>query len=128
MVKNGDAARQAALLEVGWTTDIEGNNPSYSWYAVDEETQARYLVEAYQYAAEHWRPWVGLMSAIYLAPPNWTEEDEEYWWSIMLPNGRARPAYKELSNMAKFCGDRYIPERDENSPEAHGIVTVEPCN
>ena len=128
MVKNGDAARQAALLEVGWTTDIEGRNPDYSWYAVDEETQARYLVEAYQYATEHWRPWVGLMSAIYLAPPNWTEEDEEYWWSIMLPNGRARPAYKELSNMAKFCGDRYIPERDENSPEAHGIVTVEPCD
>ena len=128
MVANGDAARQAALLEVGWTTDVEGNNTDYSWYAVDEETQAQYLVEAYQYAADHWRPWVGLMSAIYLAPPDWTEDDEEYWWSIMMPNGRARPAYKELANMAKYCGDRYIPERDENSPEAHGLVTVEPCD
>lgn len=128
MIKNGDAARQAAVLEVGWTTDTEGHNPDYSWFAVDEQTQARYLVEAYQYAADHWRPWVGLMSAIYLAPPNWTENDEEYWWSIMLPNGRARPAYKELANMAKYCGDRYIPKRDENSPEAHGLVTVEPCN
>lgn len=128
MVANGDAARQAALLEIGWTTDTDGHNPDYAWFAVDEATQARYLVEAYQYAAEHWRPWVGLMSAIYLAPPDWTEADEEYWWSIMLPNGLARPAYKELANMEKHCGTRYIPERDENSPEARGFVTVEPCD
>jgi hypothetical protein len=128
MVANGDAARQVAILEVGWTTDIDGNDPSYSWYAVDQETQARYLVEAYQYAAEHWQPWVGLMTTIYLADFEWTEADEEYWWSIMLPNGYALPAFRGLANMAKFCGDRYIPARDENSPEARGRVTVEPCD
>ncbi len=46
MVANGDAAHQVALLEVGWTTDQQ--NPDYSWFAVDEPTQARNLVAAYR--------------------------------------------------------------------------------
>ncbi len=128
MVANGDAARQMAILEMGWTTDIDHHNPAYSWYAVDEATQARYLVEAYQYAADHWRPWVGLMSTIYLPSPDWTPDDEEYWWAIMLPNGAIRQAFKGLANMAKYCGDRVIPARESDSPEALGLVTVDPCH
>ncbi|MBZ0301427.1 MAG: cellulase family glycosylhydrolase [Anaerolineae bacterium] len=127
MVKNGDASRQAAILEVGWTTDTEGYNPNYSWFAVDEETQARYLVEAYQYAADHWRPWVGLMSTIYMADPGWTKDNEEYWWAITRPGRGIRPAYIKLANMAKYCGDRVIPARPANSPEALGLVPVDPC-
>jgi hypothetical protein len=65
MILNGDAARQMAILEVGYTTDQQ--NPIYQWHAVDEALQRDYLVTAYDYAAQHWRPWVGLMSAIYLA-------------------------------------------------------------
>lgn len=128
MVSNGDAARQVAILEVGWTTDIEGYNPNYSWFAVDADTQARYLVEAYEYAAEHWRPWVGLMSAIYMADPSWQAADEEYWWAIIGPDGRARPAFIRLANMAKYCGERVIPARAPNSPEALGRVPVDPCD
>jgi polysaccharide biosynthesis protein PslG len=128
MVANDDAARQMAILEFGWHTDTEGYNPNYSWFAVDEKTQARYLVEAYAYAAEYWRPWVGLMSAIYIADPAWTEENEEYWWSIMLPNTYVRPAYNRLANMAKYCGDRVIPARAPDSPEALGLVPVDPCD
>lgn len=127
MVANGDAARQAAILEFGWNTDTQGVNPSYAWYAVDPETHARYMVEAYQYAAEHWRPWVGLMSAIYMADPHWTPQDEEYWWAITDPGGWTRPAFFELANMAKFCGERVVPARAPDSPEALGLVTVEPC-
>lgn len=127
MVANGDAARQAAILEFGWNTDTEGVNPSYSWYAVDEETQARYMMEAYRYAAEHWRPWVGLMSAIYIADPHWTSEDEEYWWAITEPGGWTRPAFFSLANMEKVCGDRVIPARAPDSPEALGLATTEPC-
>ncbi|MBZ0278874.1 MAG: cellulase family glycosylhydrolase [Anaerolineae bacterium] len=128
MVANGDAAHQVAILEFGWTTDTAGYNPSYSWYAVDEATQARYVVEAYQYAAEHWRPWVGLMTVIYIDDPAWTPQDEEYWWGITTAEGIVRPAFIELANMAKYCGDRGIPARAPDSPEALGLVTVTPCS
>lgn len=128
MIANGDAARQAAVLEFGWNTDTGGKNPDYAWYAVSEAEQARNMVEAYRYAADHWRPWVGLMSAIYMADAAWTEEDEEYWWGVNLPNGAVRPAYIELANMAKYCGDRIIPVRAPDSPEALGLVPVDPCD
>jgi hypothetical protein len=128
MIQNGDAARQIAILEVGWNTDTEGYHPEYAWFAVDDETQARYLVEAFQYAADHWRPWVGLMSVIYIADPSWDKEDEEYWWAVIRPNGWTRSAFVKLANMAKYCGDRVIPARPANSPEALGLVTVEPCS
>lgn len=125
MIRNGDAARQMAILEVGWTTDP--NDPAYSWFAVDEETQARHLVEAYRYAAEHWSPWVGLMSAIYIADTGWTDDDEERWWAITTPDNYVRPAYIALANMAKYCGEEYRPARAPDSPEALGLVPVTPC-
>lgn len=128
MVQNGDAARQAAILEFGWTTDIEGHNPDYAWFAVDKETQARYMVEAYTYAAENWRPWVGLMSAIYIADPTWTPDDEEYWWAVAGAKNDFRPAFIELANMPKYCGDFIIPARAPDSPEALGLATTVPCD
>ena len=73
MVANGDGRKQVAILELGWTTDQV--NPDYAWHAVDEAMQADYLVRAYQYAAAHWRPWVGLMTTIYIAEWEWTPED-----------------------------------------------------
>jgi hypothetical protein len=76
MVRHGDSARQMAIMEFGWTTDQQNPDSAYQWFAVSEEQQAQYIVEAYQYAAEHWRPWVGLMSLIYLHNPQWTENDE----------------------------------------------------
>lgn len=126
MIRNGDAARQMALLEVGWTTDP--NNPAYNWFAVDEATQADYLRRAYEYAAFNWSPWVGLMSAIYIADPQWTEANEQYWWAITTPSGYTRPAYIELANMAKYCGNQFILARAPNSPEALGLVPVHPCS
>ena len=125
MIRNGDAARQAALLEVGYT--MNQIDPRYSWFAVTEVEQAAYLVEAYQYAADHWRNWVGLMSTIYISNPDWTEDDEEWWFAITMPNGYIRLAYILLSNMAKYCGSRLIPERAGDSPEALGLVPVTPC-
>ncbi len=125
MVANGDAARQVALLEVGWTMDTV--NPAYAWFAVDEATQAQYLVEAYQYAAENWRPWVGLMSTIYISNPTWTEANEEYWWSITTPEGGTRLAYAALANMPKYCGEWFIPARDPSSDEALGLVPPTTC-
>ncbi|MBX7254697.1 MAG: hypothetical protein K1X50_22135 [Candidatus Promineofilum sp.] len=99
MVANGDGRKQVAILELGWTTDKV--NPDYAWHAVDEATQAAYLVRAYQYAAAHWRPWVGLMTTIYIADWEWTPENEQWWWAIVLPDGTPRPAYDALRDMPK---------------------------
>jgi len=99
MVANGDGRKQVAILELGWTTDKV--NPDYAWHAVDEATQAAYLVRAYQYAAAHWQPWVGLMTTIYIADWEWTPENEQWWWAIVLPDGTPRPAYEALRDMPK---------------------------
>lgn len=115
MIEHDDAARQMAILEMGYTTDP--NNPDYAWFAVTPEQQAEYLVEAFEYASEHWRPWVGLMSIIYLPKPTWTEQNEEYWWSIVLPGGLVRPAFGALASMPKVCGDFTIPYRPPDHPE-----------
>lgn len=99
MLEADDGPKQIAILEMGWTTDPV--NPAYSWFAVDEQTQAEYLVRAYQYAAAHWRPWIGLMTTIFIADAGWTPADEQYWWSIVLPDGTPRPAYAALRDMPK---------------------------
>lgn len=124
MLQHGDAARQMAILEIGWTTDQR--NPEYAWHAVSEEEQAAYLRRAYEYAAQHWRPWVGLMSAIYLPKPVWTEADEEYWWSIAIPGTTlTRPAFAALVQMPKYCGAIVAPAF---SPEEFYVEPENPCN
>jgi len=129
MVEQGDAAKQMALLEVGWTLDPRPD-VVWGWHAVSEEQQAAYLVGAYRWAAEHWRPWVGLMVTIYMADMDWTEDDEQYWWALNTPGypPEYRQAYFDLANMEKVCGDIVIPARDPGSPEAQQIPTVLPCN
>ncbi|MBC7813066.1 MAG: cellulase family glycosylhydrolase [Burkholderiales bacterium] len=127
MVENGDAARQMAVLETGYTMDQI--HPEYSWFAVeDSDVQGAYLVGAYQFAAVYWRPWVGLMSSIYIADPAWTEANEQYWWSITTPEGETRRSFIALANMAKFCGDQMIPPRDPGGAEARGLVPATTCD
>jgi hypothetical protein len=102
MERYGDGDRQVVVLEFGWTTDPI--HPSYSWHAVTEQQQADYMVRAYQYAKEHWRPWIALMSLIYIADSHWTEEREEYWWAVTYPSypePKVKPAYHALSDMPK---------------------------
>lgn len=123
MMNNGDAARQMAILEMGYTTDP--NNPDYSWFAVDEAEQARRVAAAYAYAAENWRPWVGLASAIYMSKPTWNETNEEYWWSFTVPRLdegyiALRPVVDSVARMPKVCGDQIteaIPVEIPINPE-----------
>jgi hypothetical protein len=100
MEENGDGAKRVAVLEFGWTTDNRPGSP-YQWHAVTEQQQADYLVGAYEWARAHWQPWIGVMSAIYIAAPYWTPNDEEYYWSITRPDGTVRPAYRALAAMPK---------------------------
>ena len=115
MVRNGDAHKQVAVLEVGWTTDQVHEN--YVWMAVSEEEQADYLTRAYRYAYEHWQPWIGPVTAIYIANPFWTEDNEEWWWALTVPgypDATLRPAYHALAAMPKPTLPR--PERPVTSP------------
>jgi hypothetical protein len=105
MVRRGDGARQIAITEMGWTT-APASLPQYHWYAVTPEQQADYLVRAYRFAYENWRPWIGLMSMIYITNPFWTEADEQYWWSTTRPvfpgdPPDLLPAYFTLQQMPK---------------------------
>lgn len=104
MERYGDGEKQIAITEMGWTTDRV--NVTYSWFAVTEEQQADYLVRAYKYAKENWSPWIGLMNMIYIADPFWTEQHEQYWWSITRPVPAGDPpvllpAYEALQEMEK---------------------------
>jgi hypothetical protein len=102
MVRYGDEDKQIAVLEMGWTTDPV--HPDYAWFAVTEEQKADYLVRAFDYAKEHWSPWIGLMTVISIADPRWTEDDEQYWWAITdpdWPETHVRPAYEALLEMEK---------------------------
>ena len=99
MIAHGDAGKQIAITEFGWTSD--DRNPAYSWYAVSEEEKADYLVRAYTYAREHWSPWIGLMSSVYIADPDWTPINEQYFWAITRPDGALLPGYVALKKMEK---------------------------
>jgi hypothetical protein len=101
MVVNGDENKQVVLLEMGWMVRQEFH-PSYTWHGVTEQEQAEYLAGAYQWAQAHWRPWIGLMTTIYMADADWQPaQHEQYWWSIILPDGTPRPAYEALRLMEK---------------------------
>ena len=104
MGEYGDAGKQVAVLELGWTIDSRPGSPYY-WHRIDNEhVQADYLIRAYRYAKEHWSPWIGVMNLIYIADPEWTDQHEQWWWAITYPGWpdfNARPAYGALQAMAK---------------------------
>ena len=86
MVDNGDADKRVVVLEFGWTRDERPNSPYY-WHRVqDQFVQGDYMLRAYQYAKAHWQPWIAVMSLIYMPDVSWTEDDEQYWWSIIEPS------------------------------------------
>ncbi|HLB12269.1 MAG TPA: cellulase family glycosylhydrolase, partial [Dehalococcoidia bacterium] len=100
MEELGDVEKRVAILEFGWTSDKRAGSP-YAWHAVSEEEKADYMVRAYQYAQKNWKPWIGVMSLIYIAAPYWTPNDEQYYWSITDEKGNPRPAYQRLKAMSK---------------------------
>ncbi|MBE7554844.1 MAG: beta-galactosidase [Anaerolineales bacterium] len=103
MVRNGDAAKKVVILEVGWSVDPRPESP-YRWHAVTLEQQDKYLQRAYAYAQANWQPWIGLMSLIYIANPQWDWHDEQTFWSVVYPGYpqlQTAPAYYGLLTMPK---------------------------
>jgi len=102
-IDNGDPYKRVVVLEFGWTMDERSNSP-YRWHAVTEDQQAEYFVHAYQYARDHWQPWIAVMSLIYMPDNNWTQDDEQFWWSIAAPGYPQfipYKAYRDLAAMPK---------------------------
>ncbi len=110
----GDSHKQVAILEFGWHTNDSPTHPDYAWFAVTPEQQADYLVRAFQYANEHWSPWIGPMFVWNIPDARWTPDNEEFWWGIVDPfwwgfdgnystwkGAGVRPAYEALKNMPK---------------------------
>ncbi|HIC89526.1 MAG TPA: hypothetical protein EYP04_09010 [Anaerolineae bacterium] len=103
MVRNGEKHKRMVILEFGWTTDPRPDSPYY-WHGagagLDERLKGEYLVRAYRWAKEHWRPWIGLMSLVYMPDVDWTPNDEQYWWAIIEPSRidelKLRPAFVML--------------------------------
>ena len=99
MVDNGDSDKQIWLLEFGWTSDTV--HQAYAWHRVSEEEKGDNLVGAYQWAAQHWAPWIGVMCLWTMPDPSWAPDDEKYWWAILNPDGTNRPAYERLLQARK---------------------------
>jgi hypothetical protein len=125
MIAYGDAGRQMAILEMGFTTDPV--NEAYRWFAVDEETRRDYILRAYDYIALHWRPWVGLVTAIYMQKPGWNQQDEEYWFSLSTFDRFHSPAFMAMMGMPKYCGDVVIPEGKEGATEEEYLGNLRTC-
>ena len=94
MERYEDAEKQIWLTEFGWTSDPI--TPTFSWYRVTEQEKGEYIVAAFRWAREHWRPWIGVMVVWNMPARDWRESREEYWWSITNPDGSTRPAYERL--------------------------------
>jgi hypothetical protein len=86
MVNNGDANKKVVVLEFGWTRDERPTSPYYWHRVADQFVQGDYMVRAYKYAKANWQPWIGLMSLIYMPDVQWTQDDEQFWWSVMEPS------------------------------------------
>lgn len=95
----GDGDTPVAVLEMGWSSDTV--HPEYEWHHVTEQQKADYLVRAYDWAVQHWTPWMGPMITIFMCNADWTPDDEQYWWCINEPDGAPRPAFTALQAMEK---------------------------
>jgi hypothetical protein len=120
--KNGLRNRQLWLTEFGWVRNpaeegLDCRNDhmfrDFQWMIVSKETQANYIVRAYQYAEANW-PWAGPM---FLWNLNWQSYSASYepmcshlrWFSILQTNGSPLPAYTALQKMKKYPPLDYGP-------------------
>lgn len=71
-----------------WGTNIWGES-------VDEQTQARWLVEGYERVRREW-PWMGVMNVWFFRDPTSDPRQPASWFAIVRPDFTPRPAYAAL--------------------------------
>jgi hypothetical protein len=91
--------KQWVVTKMGWTTDP--NERSFvHWAAVPEEVKADHLRRAYWWAKEQWSDWMGVMF-VPLTDARLKMNDEDYWWSVVDPDGCPRKSYYVLKELSK---------------------------
>jgi len=96
MVRHGDADKPIWISEMNWNAAPEGVEPRYG--RVDEQTQARYLVLAYERIRREW-PWVGVANVWYLKRPDdrWEKERKpEAYFRLLTPDFKPLPVYEAI--------------------------------
>jgi hypothetical protein len=95
MVAEGDGDKPVWATELGWTTDpvVE----EQQWLRVSEDQQARYLVGAFERAAQEW-PWLERI-AVWNFSTGLPAEDDMRGYSILSADGMPKQAYRALAEM-----------------------------
>jgi len=96
MVRNGDANKPIWISEMNWNAAPAGVPPVYG--RVDEATQARYLILAYERIRQEW-PWLGVANVWYLKRPDdrWEKAHKpEAYFRLLTPDFHPLPAYNAL--------------------------------
>lgn len=108
MLSFGDPSPMWAT-EIGWILETTCDLGPFNWMKVSEAEQAQYLVDAYDYAQQHW-PWIGPMFIFNLdfATVFYYDLCEQMrYYSLIYrldPAGGpilTRPAFSSLRDMAK---------------------------
>lgn len=124
MVRNGDAETPIWISEYGWISYPDNlqqtlglNDADWAAFdarniwrdSVDEQTQARYLVEGYQRARSEW-PWMGVMFVWNLRNPDANPLEPASYFTILNPDFTPRPAYTALQEYSKVVPEKPTPQ------------------
>jgi hypothetical protein len=105
LVANGMADRQIWITEFGWATP--NNTPGYEYgNSISQETQAAWVVRAFEIGRGNWAPWVGAMFVwnLNFAVP-WRAEGNEFHeqasFGVLNGDWTPRPAFNAIQSMSK---------------------------
>jgi O-antigen ligase len=132
MERNGDAHKPIWISEYAWISippDFKGDLGRNIWGEnVDEEMQARYLVEGYERAQREW-PWMGVMNVWYFREPDPDPLDPADYFAIVRPDFTPRPAYEALKRYGEerqsLTGNSAVVEKHIERDLATALVRYE---
>ncbi len=95
MEKNGDAHKPIWISELDWNCPPPDVPPIYGRTA-DEETRARYVIEAYERAQDEW-PWMGVACFWFFKRAGDSEQDQAwYYFRMVEPDFTPLPVYEAM--------------------------------
>lgn len=101
MLRHGDGAKAVWASEYGWISVPPEQAKNYANYwgeNVDEQTQARYLVEGIERVRREW-PWLGVINVWFFRPDPpliANPADMSNYWGLVKADFTPRPAYNAL--------------------------------
>ena len=98
MVNNGDAHKPIWISELDWSPVPENIAPVYGRY--DEETRARYVVQAYDRMREEW-PWMGVACFWFFKLADESAQGQPwYYFRMVEPDFTPLPVYDAVKDYA----------------------------